>query len=244
MSLQQIMSEYTAAQAAAARNPEEYNFTARPGIEMAIRAAKDKLESLEKQYQKEFLAAAVAVFLDGPGAQALVGYHGVIAADASALYRRITDLVDPTLGSSRTFTANQGSRVLTELRNVGVELHVASMKQVDFGPAVEVPTFSDTLAVIRNGVRKALHDDLNRMYLEAVVVRQALALKFTGNSAPVFIVNALPDERDALATPFGKGQTTWSVRADVEVNDDYIRNIIKEVNRRLNPTPVTQTKKK
>lgn len=235
MSLQSIMNEYTAQSAAAARNPEEYHYASRPGIEMAIRAAKDKVDALEKQYQAELLKNGVAIFLDGPQATALAAHAGVLAVDAEALYRRVAELVDPTLGSSRTFTANQASRALTELRNIGVELHIASMKQMDFGPAAEVPTLSDTLAIIRKGVRNALRDDLNRMYIEAALVRQALSLKFTGNSAPVFILNAIPEEREGLASLFGKGFTTWTVRADVEVNSDYILKLIKEVNRRITP---------
>lgn len=236
MSLQTIINAYNQAAKLAARDPAEYSFTVRPGIEIAVRTAQEQMKTLAAQYATQFNESTVGIFLDGETDKvnevvALFKQNAVVA-DAQGLYSRIAAEVEPGMGASRMFTHNQASRALSTIREIGMELDIMSLKLIDFGPAQALPTTADVVAHIRAGIRNAVGDDLNRVYLAAAIARDALKLQYVGVTPVVLVINAQPYELAGLEALFGKGAAPYVV-AGSKIDEEYVSKMLKEVNKKL-----------
>lgn len=235
--LEKLNTELAEVEKTAQINPEELPPQTRGAWTTAIVEAKAKADGLRREYRTMLLRNAVAIFVNGDKAKLvefakLADEEGAIVVDASALYTRLAKDVEPTVGDQRSWGIHQTHKLHLALQEVMHELGLTSMPMPSRGEMPLVPTFDDTVAHIRTIVRGATGDDLNNLYIQAVVVRRALAIRYIGVMAPVLIVGALDDEQAALAKSFGKGEMKVVVVATDEINEDYMSKVIKRIRKK------------
>ena len=160
-------------------------------ISNTVNEAKDRLGDLKKKYFNRVAELTIGIFVLGDEAERVaqiaeeVGETLTVRADA--LYTRLADMIDPVLPDSREFSVIAFNRLIQGLSDVGHELDVKAMDMPKFNLG-KVADVAALVAFIRETVRNAFGDDINRLYLTAEIQKKALASKFKGSGLGVVII--------------------------------------------------------
>jgi hypothetical protein len=205
-----------------------------------IEAAKQLLKPLEAEYKTTLLRNAVAIFLDGSDEKqarfaTLTENSGEgIAVYASALYQRLTQAVESTMGHTREWGVGQTAKLHAAIMEV---MHDVNLSEVPMPSTRDVgrrlATTKDVFDHIRNIIRAACGDRLNAVYMEVQVAKRAREIRYTHTTVPVIVLDALPDEVQVLGASYAKGHATVSLKDDEEVNEELLKKVFKDVNKRL-----------
>lgn len=246
--IEKALSEYATARETAARDPGEYDWRSRPGIEVAIRLAKDSLPKLADEYCRTIMQNGAAIFTAGENgkvtefAAAMSKEPSSIVVDAAELYDRLADPVDKALGTGdRQFSASYVGLMIAELKEIGEELGITSIQALDFKEMPLLPTRAAVVEYVRDVFRKAVGDDLNRAYVNKKITDRAFDIRYKGNTAVAVIHGALEEEVEGLSKSFGRGKTRVTIKPTDEINKEFLVSTYKNaMSKILNPTKNTQ----
>jgi hypothetical protein len=157
-----------------------------------------------------------------------------LVVDASALYKRLADEIEPTLSDSRQWGVGQTQKLHMSLQEVMHELGLVELPMPDRNSMPVVRTYEDVVGHVRDIVRSACGEFLNKLYLEAQAVKSALRIRYTNTLTPVLITNARDDEAGELAKSFAKGSAEIMVTKEDDVDKDFVYKVFKQVNSVIN----------
>jgi hypothetical protein len=122
------------------------------------------------------------------------------------------------------------------------EVEITEMPMPRFPQKVmAVPNLESVTTFVRNAIRDACGDDLNRLYVEKQAINSAFELRCTGNTNLVLILNAGVDE-EGVANGFAKGKTRVSVPLEVNVGKEFMSEVFKNINSNKAKKPKTSKK--
>lgn len=206
-------------------NPEDFNHRTRPGREVAVNQAKEALGPLKAQFTELLKASSLGIFVSGPGTANFAEVAGheadTFTLDAEEVYRNISQTAIAALGHTRTFGVQQFSLMLQSLKHLATEL---GMNSID-SPQMEekfCPTDEDVVEHVRNLVRNSSKDELNSLYLTRALMDKVVAVRYTNNTVPVVVLNAVEGEQEGLASLFGKGTQNVQLTGNNTIDKEYV----------------------
>jgi hypothetical protein len=237
--LETIVAEIDKASVTANKNLEDLHPNVRGGWSLAILDAKDKLKVLRGEYKTALFKSAVAIFPEGEAAK--VAEFALLVRDeneglsvnAHALYERLADALEPTFSEARTWGIAQTHKLHLLLQEVMFELSIAEIPFPSTAQEVVVPTREALVAQVRSMLRDSVGDDLNRLYLEKLIVDEATKIRYTNERTPVLILGASQDEAPALAKFMALGSFRIKITNEDVVNKDFMIQAFKQANQAL-----------
>lgn len=223
----------------AATNLEDIPWQTRSAWGISIEEAKARLGSLKKAYREAILKNGVAIFLEGNAEKAaefakLIRESGEgLVVDASALYERLAKGVNGTMGDTRQWGVHQSAKLNRDLQEVMHEIGLKDMPAPTRKDMPVLPKYEDVVAHVRGLIRDTCDDTLNALYIAEQALKGAIEIRYTGSVAPVAILNATDEERYGVAKSFAKGSATVTMKADDEIDKNYLVKTFKDVNKRI-----------
>lgn len=231
----------------AAMNIDDIPARTRGGWASRIAEAKEKANKLVDEYQAALAANSVAIFVYGSSAKTsefekLVRETGGLLVDADALYNRLTNAVWATIPDgvqSTEWGVQQTYRLQMTLQEV---MHELKIKELEMPARADSVVLKDKEAAL-NYIRRVTKDlvvygapnvTLNRFYLNQEMYRAARVIRYKGNIAPVFIMNAAQEDAPKLAYGFGKGVSAVTIADGDTIDTEYLKKTIKEITNQLN----------
>lgn len=217
--------------------PDEMKF--RPGYEMGQNMAKRELETLYKKLGEDINYVAVAVYVDGENAPALV--EGMLAetdgcsADLNVLYGPLIAQVGASVGRTREFGVNQFALIVREVRQLAVANNLA---------AIEIPVFKEPFVfqddsqlaqTVIDYANKAVGVELAVNYIRKLTAEAAAKTTEKIPVFPVFIMNCRLD-RDLLTKKLFKRGLDVAITAPSELDKDSAINALKSIKKALKPS--------
>lgn len=245
--LEEIVKDIEKTEAIANMVLEELPTAVRPSWAGRILKSQNDLKDLKAEYRACILRSAVAIFTIGDaeksrefGAFVVAQNEGVVV-DASALYKRIADSIEPTLAESRQFGVTQTYKLHQGLQEVMHEVGLQEMPMPDRALEVITKNYEAVVDHVRNVIRGAAGDMLNRLYVEKQIADAALSIRYIGGMTPVVVLGALLTEHRGLAAAFNKGSCEAEVKTDDTINQEFMENTFKEVNKKIRKPNKTKT---
>ncbi len=197
----EVLKKLADASKDANKSLEEIHPSMRPGWSMRIAAGQQNMVDLAAEY-KVLLNGAIKkkVFTMGAAEDVakfnnLLGELGVngLAADASAMYRRITDAVAGSMGMRGEFSLQQFSLMNSTVGDIAVENPEMDIKDAlgDFVPSIT--SYEALLNHVRASFRATNGNKTNVALMNKRILKQALALELTEPTV-LFIRGAIQDE--------------------------------------------------
>lgn len=229
--LNEIMVAYRSASKKANLNLDSVQESTRAGFAMAKRQAQDALPNLRAEFLARALKNSIAAFAVGDEARAkefakvAAVAGGTFTIDARAAFEKMADLVGPSIGRTREFSQHQAALLDQGLKTLAEDTgYTGRLEQVRFRTLRIVKTRDDLVDYVRelcyasNGVTPTFIAAQNQ------ILNQALTSEFTGKVLAVVVLNAEPQDRQALGSMFTK---VLEARVDeVEVIDErFARNL-------------------
>jgi hypothetical protein len=225
----------------------------RPGKTGAQQEAKLNLPALENQYLYYLQEAALVMILRGDdvsqkGFAEIAAQEGnTITLDAGALYRKLSEGVEESLGYSREFGVTQISQVVDSIRDICLEIGIRETDRPRHMEQVVVLRQADIEAHVRKIVRASDNGFLNNMFMSRELLTQALAKRYTQAVVPVVIVGAEEEEIEALKQLSVKTQAIVKVPLFFQTEDlkkfvlEIFNNVKKSSKQKKQeaPTPTT-----
>jgi hypothetical protein len=200
----------------------------RVGRETAINGAKADIVRLTKEVKKLTNEVSGGIFVDGPGTSAFAAIaedegHAV-TVDAGKLYETLADAVETTLSqnSSREWRLDIVRSLMAQLSGLSERLGISYMAGLDTTKynRTLLATRDDTLAMVRDVVRKAVGDDLNGLLLQTEVADAVIKSEYAQAVVPVIVINAHPDDVTGLGNyAFNKRFITTTTKEEVAKSD-------------------------
>lgn len=214
------------------------------GKETRKRMAKQELEVVVNQYNSLVLNHFVKVFITGDLEKvqeflSSASKAGALVADGRALYEQLATPVDKTLDPrNRYFTAGQMVRLIQEMADLGREYEMRSMMMPRLDGSdysTSIPTFSDTVNLVKKAIRNTLEDDLNKFYLERDILTKARAARASDKIIPVLIGNLTESEITGLSQCLFNGRPNIVVNLnEVNHDDNFITNCMRKIGEMYN----------
>lgn len=207
-----------------------------PGVTCTVNDAKERIGAMKKEYFGRIAELTIGIFVLGEKAAdfAKVAEEegNTLTVNAAAMYERFATMIEPVIADSREFGITAFSRLTQGLTDVGHELDLKAMDMPKFKDG-KVKTHAALVTHIRNIVRAALGDDLNRLYVSDFIQKQAYEKKFKGSAYPiVFIGLADADEAKGLEGSVAKFGTRIFTSTN-QVTKEEVLEVFKAVKTRL-----------
>jgi len=232
--LSDILKDYQRADKTAKRSPEEVPLPGRPSVEIAVTRAKLALPKLRIEYLTRILKSSYGFFLEGEDKEKNDAFtkiaveNGAVVVDAGAIFEKIADVVQPTLGPSKEFSITQISlmdHTLQELvESTGFE---GSLNRTQIKELRVVKDRERLVDYIRELVAASNASVPVTVTAQSDIVKQALAQEFDGRRLVVIVRNAAAGNRAALAGLFTKVKTVDLDQAEV-VNEETAAVIFRD----------------
>lgn len=230
--LKELVKELAVTKKRASTDLEAVPYQTRASMTSMVQAAKEKLAELEKEYFTRVRLSSLGMFLFGEPvrvatfAEIASEEAGVFLVQGDALYQRLADKVEPSLGPTREFGTHQLGILIDELKLImRRELDIRTMKLPEM---YESPALKDRIALvahIRRLIQRAVGDDLLRLWINKQVNELALGAQFSGKLFPVAIVGLDLREVTGLIPLFTNAMTVEvGTSDDGEVNKEYVLN--------------------
>lgn len=236
--LKKLEKELDETLAEANKNLGEIPPSVRGGWAQVIAEAKVRGERLVTEYTNTLMANAVAIFIKASPAKSsefekVVKESGGLVLDATALYNRLTDSVFETLASSDRVRGTewgvaQTQRLHSALMQIMHELKIPEWNSPRLVTDVFLKNRNDVYDQVRAAVEATSGMTLSKRYLELELYRAARIIRYNGNTAPVFIINATEEETKVLGSGFGKGVSTATLKEEDPITQETIASILKE----------------
>lgn len=187
---------------------DNWDLRTRASIEATKKEAKEKLSSLKDQFFSMLMQnASVVVMTEDVTAEAVEKYskaQNAITVDAAALYRVLSESVEKVMGKNREYGAFQ-------LMHLSVAAKDA-VNAVDGGRFLALPNPKEAVYLndenevfqfVRQLVRDAGGDVLNKMHLERAIKQKAIGTRYVTSKPVVVVFGASQDEARTLSQLFG-----------------------------------------
>ncbi len=225
----------------------EWDWRTRPALEISKSEAKRTLVGLKGQYLKEFTKLTSKVFIDGTPEQVssfttLLTKEGANVFTAPNIYEFLADNTAPKLSYGNVFSTAAWMR-LTEIladtcRTFDVYPHTPPVEPVN----TAIYSKDDLVDVIKDVVRNAFGDTLNKVYLTSNFLNNALVNKFDKNMAIMVVSGLSENEKASLMDTLFPGQPSFSLSMAAEEVPD--KSTALKVYRRVHETFIKAAKGK
>ena len=228
-----VLKDYTRANRLSKRSVEEVPLPGRPAIEMQIRQSKENLPKLRMEYLKVILKSSYGFFLEGEDdakKQKFVDIaleNGVLLVDADAVFQKLADQVQYSIGPSREFSVTQVGLLDHALRElVEATGHDGVLNRTTISQLRIVKNREKLVDYIRELVANSNGAVPVVVAAQSEIIRQAIDREFAGKRLVVAVKRADAFNRVALAGLFTKN-TTVNVDEAEEVNEAYVEEVIR-----------------
>ena len=206
------------------------------------RNAEGQLETLRKDFANAVRRASIAVFLAGDPARQekfaeiakkeVTGAMVVVHADA--VYERLANRVQPSLGASRQFGVGQHQLLLGTLTDVEKELDIRWMSRPAPGSDRAIQGHEDLVGYIRSLIRTSVGDELTKVYVDRQIVDSAVSVEFAGSTLLVIVVGSDAAETAALSGLFTHANTIpVGTSEDGEVDTEFVLKYLAQTKKKL-----------
>jgi hypothetical protein len=236
--LEAALTKYAETKALAELNLDVVPRNVRPGKESQKREAQDNMEAVRDAYGEALRKATWGISVTGPGTETFVKKAveeaEVIVVAADALYRRIADRVQPTLGANGEFGVSQYSAVIQEMRTIGGEMNVVSMPSPRWSEPVNVGNYDGLLKHITGMVDSSVGTDLTALFVSRQILDQALKAGVNRNTVPVVLTGLTEGSEPAFLTKaFQKGRSTVIRTTEEAVTTEYVLDVFNNIKKQL-----------
>jgi hypothetical protein len=234
--IEEILADYQAAKEMSSRDTSNIPYNTRAAIQNAMRAAKDQVVELRREYDDKLFSNAYAVVVEGdPGKveefKVATTSIGGFVFNFDDLYENIASVVEPSIGFTRVFGINQGFMMMQALRQIlesnGVEFEV---KDPGVGVGVVVRTHQDVVDYIRNTLLHTFGNAIMYLYARANLLRRALTLGHAKKALAVAFVGGGVDETHSVA-PLFKNIALVDV-TDAVIDQNYAISTYNKLNKK------------
>jgi hypothetical protein len=214
------------------RDLSEIPFHVLPAHKTSVQQAKDRLVQRRSLYDQYVDGHAAVIVLQGPGATPFSHENFAdLASDvgdtvtffADSLYKRIAGVIEPTLNAERRATSEAIGEAASAFRawalNVGVRTY--TIPDWDYIRTHASHSKEDLVAIVRTAIRNTTGDIVNVASLKHLVREQSALLKTAESVIPVIVVDAIPEEAEALANAFGNRGITFTL-ADEPLSENTV----------------------
>lgn len=224
--LDDILSEITAAKAVANMNMETVPPPVRPAWLAKVAQSREKLAALEAEYRVAVAKKLTPVFLSGEPSKVkefvTLAEDMAISVSASALYDDMANEVEPVFGKSRQWSNDQTRmvrlRIQRELSRVGID----GVDAPDLGNPI-LPDKEAVKAHIVSCLNKVIGASLNVLSVRQTALDEALEFGVNG-PAPYLVTDVVESESQSLKKDLGnKGaHLEIQIKEDDVVDTEYV----------------------
>lgn len=187
---------------------DNWDLRTRVSIEATKKEAKEKLTSLKDQFFSMLMQnASIVVMTEGVGAEEVERYsksQNAIAVDAGALYRVLSESVERVMGKNREYGAFQLTHLTLAAKDAVSAVDGARFLTLpNPKEAVYLNNEQEVFEFVRQLVRDAGGDVLNKMHLERAIKQKAIGTRYVTNKPMVVVFGAGQDEARSLSQLFG-----------------------------------------
>lgn len=205
-----IFEEIATVRKRAAQDASLLTGPAAPGLTIAINQAKTKLLELESTFAGQLVKKQAAIALDGTPENVEeflrlakeVAPTPFLTLDVSQMYRDLARDCLPGVRFGSMFSITNFARLLLLVGTVTDKFDLERTRGLDFVDGVVIKSTEDLVNYVRNAVRKDQGDNLNRVYLQNVLVHKALSASLDMPVVPVLVTGSIDNEE--LTALFGK----------------------------------------
>lgn len=222
---------------------DDVPYAARGAYGIKIREAQDKLPSLKEELKQAIIPNKLtAVFATGSKrtineVSNFIQENGGITLNASALYDSVTDAVEATYGTHRTFGVTQFVAMMNQLRTIAADLG-CEVFQPDFKGSMEIvcKTKQDTLAHVREIIKKFISDELNRKFLTKSLMDSILSGTVDTKQVAVLVTGTQSLEDKAILAALFANSTEYNFQTNFVVTKPNIAKLFKNPEKGNNAT--------
>ncbi len=199
----------------------------------AISEARVANAKLGNEYREEALANSVVMFVYGPNSKVdafidiAKNEATVFTVRADGMYRDIATKLEPGVGSSRYLVTGQLIDLVTHVVEYARTCDLLSFDKIVVETDIPVPTFEDTVKVVRDKVRQFNGDLFTNLWVARSFSEQLITSQYKGTVVPVLVV--VQDEAEAmrLSPLFSKNGGTYDL-TDSEVDKKAVLEVFQE----------------
>lgn len=235
--LSETLKTYKDALAVSKTNLDDVPYNVRGGREAQKRQAQASLPALKQEYQDGLVKAAFGIALKGPGVEDFLRIAkeeaDVLVIDGAAMYRRIADRIEPSLGTDRVFGVSQFSALIQELRNIGSELNIDAMAAPRWEQPATVNGDQGLLSHVRAVVESALDTTLLAAYVRSQIAEAGIAAEADKTTVPV-LITGVPESSAVplLKNVFQEGRSLL-VSTPTDTNKEFVLETFTKVKKQL-----------
>lgn len=220
-----------------------------PGKSSQQGEAKKNLPALKAKYLDYLQDAALVMVLSGTQnsqtkfAEIAAEEGNTVTVDAKALYLKLSEGIEESLGYTREFGVTQLSLVINGIRDICLDLGIRETDRPRHLEQVVVLTQADIVDHIRKIVRESDSDFLNVKYMSNTLLQQGLSKRYNQSVVPVVIMNASEEEAKALSQFWSKPYANVQVPsfASTEEYQKFVLEIFTNVKKSSKRKPVEST---
>lgn len=212
--LDDVLKEYDRATRLSKRDLDSVPETTRAGFGIQIRQAKDALPKLRIEYLTRILKNAFGFFVEGEDAEKTKAFvdiavaNGACSVDADALFQKLADEIQYSIGPTREFAVTQVSLLDHALKKLVEDTgYDGTLNRTTISELRVVKDRAKLVDYIRELVARHNGSTPVTVYAQRDIVDQAFKNKFTGRNLVVIVRNAAANNRAALGGLFRKVTT-------------------------------------
>jgi hypothetical protein len=230
--IKEIIKEIRETEKIATTKLDEIDYRSRGGMGVAIRNACEHLPKLLEELKNTTIPhRLVAVFAKGDETviskvSEFLLANGGLVMDANAMYRQVTDQVEPSYGPNRVFGTTQFHLLYDSLREIMGTVEQNELPAPKFIDSI-CPNTRATINHVRRLVRAACQDNLSIAYLTKMLSNEIIKKALEAKQIPILVVDvSSPEEKVLINTLFAKA-TTYDFSKDFQVNKNSVIKLFK-----------------
>lgn len=245
--LKTLLKQLNDTEADAILDLTQWDWRTRAGMEMRKSMAKQSLPSLKKQYVTELGKRAVRLFITGPQDKAdqlikMLNEEGASTVKLVSVYTYIAARIEPTLTNGGTFGSGPFLRLLEVLQGIAFPFGLVPNAPIQEPKNIATPTFEALVSLVKDTVRAAYGDTLNRFYLLEQFSNAAIEKRFTKKLVVAAFTDLSESETKELSSTLFVGQPTFSL--DIGEDDIVDRSLLLSVYKKIDASFTKSSKNK
>ena len=229
-SIQEIFQDIKETKKTANLDIETISYNVRPGFMANIVQAKAKLPDLLKELKGVVVPSRlVGLFAKGDTESVAKFFveNGSLVVDANDMYKFITNSVEETIIGQRLFSDSQYSRLVSELRFICID---QGYKEIPPPAQTEekVPTYKDTLAVVKRLVRDSVGDGPALKQMVDKLLDTILTNKMDAKQIAVLVTGITSSEEHAAISALFNRSVDYTFSKGYVPNKVNIQKILKQ----------------